>query len=169
MRKAKTRNTITANYNQQLVNQLTSLERQLLRALQERLARTHCMSAHAPTEFMDIASDSEMDDLAARIAESDSVVIGQIEEALRVLREGSYGTCQNCETKITRRRLKARPFATLCLECKQEQERRCAASEQPAVWKAYEGAGADVGTGESDDDAPSLEKLFRDVEASEVF
>ena len=73
--------------------ELASLERRLLHTLHDRLDKTRSLSSHDPTEFMDIVTDSEMDDLAARLAEFDAGTIEEIEEALALLREGKYGVC----------------------------------------------------------------------------
>lgn len=38
------------------------------------------------------------------------------------VRDGSYGICESCGTRIPRRRLQAVPTATLCLACQEQQE-----------------------------------------------
>jgi len=41
----------------------------------------------------------------------------RIKNALERIKEGTYGTCQNCKKKITIERLKAEPEAELCIKC----------------------------------------------------
>ncbi len=48
----------------------------------------------------------------------------QIDRALARIEDGSYGTCEACEQPIGKLRLQAFPRATLCVACKQKQERR---------------------------------------------
>lgn len=48
----------------------------------------------------------------------------QIERALARLEAGTYGLCENCGNPIGKARMQAFPRATLCVECKQRQERR---------------------------------------------
>ena len=48
----------------------------------------------------------------------------QIEHALGRLGDGTYGTCESCRNAIGKLRLQAFPRATLCVTCKQRQERR---------------------------------------------
>lgn len=48
----------------------------------------------------------------------------QIERALERLDAGTYGLCENCGKAIGKARMQAFPRATLCVECKQRQERR---------------------------------------------
>jgi DnaK suppressor protein len=46
----------------------------------------------------------------------------QIDEALRRLEDGTYGTCEDCTREINPERLKAMPFARRCVECQQKAE-----------------------------------------------
>ncbi|MEH0422528.1 TraR/DksA family transcriptional regulator [Streptomyces sp. B21-083] len=48
----------------------------------------------------------------------------QDERALERLDTGTYGLCENCGNPIGKARMQAFPRATLCVECKQKQERR---------------------------------------------
>ena len=46
------------------------------------------------------------------------------ERALARMDDGTYGICESCGKAIGKARLKAFPRATLCVECKQREERR---------------------------------------------
>ena len=48
----------------------------------------------------------------------------QIEHALARIADGSYGMCESCGQPIGKARLQAFPRATLCVSCKQREERR---------------------------------------------
>jgi RNA polymerase-binding transcription factor len=50
--------------------------------------------------------------------------INQVERALERLDDGSYGWCERCGNPIPVERLAAFPSATLCVTCKQMEERR---------------------------------------------
>lgn len=50
--------------------------------------------------------------------------IGQVERALERVAEGGYGWCEECGGQIPVDRLAAFPSATLCITCKQLEERR---------------------------------------------
>jgi RNA polymerase-binding protein DksA len=47
-----------------------------------------------------------------------------VEDALHRIEERTYGVCESCGEPIGKLRLQAFPRATLCLQCKQRQERR---------------------------------------------
>jgi DnaK suppressor protein len=50
--------------------------------------------------------------------------ITQVERALDRVQTGNYGNCEKCGTAIPVERLAAFPSATLCVTCKQLEERR---------------------------------------------
>jgi DnaK suppressor protein len=51
-------------------------------------------------------------------------LLGQTEHALDRIAAGTYGVCESCGKAVGKARLLAFPRATLCVECKQRQERR---------------------------------------------
>ncbi|MGK5090853.1 TraR/DksA family transcriptional regulator [Deltaproteobacteria bacterium TL4] len=48
----------------------------------------------------------------------------QINDALRRFESGEYGYCDECGDPIAPKRLKALPFARMCVECQQQTERQ---------------------------------------------
>jgi RNA polymerase-binding protein DksA len=51
-------------------------------------------------------------------------MLQQDERALARLADGTYGACESCGAPIGKERLQAFPRATLCMACKQREERR---------------------------------------------
>jgi DnaK suppressor protein len=51
------------------------------------------------------------------------VLLQKIESALAKIEAGTYGTCLSCGEDIGLARLQARPVATLCIDCKAQQEK----------------------------------------------
>jgi DnaK suppressor protein len=49
-------------------------------------------------------------------------LLDQVEDALERFEAGTYGLCEQCEKEIDPARLKALPYATLCLSCQQRRE-----------------------------------------------
>lgn len=45
-----------------------------------------------------------------------------IDESLEKIRDKTYGKCEKCEMKIERARLKVKPYAKLCIKCKEIEE-----------------------------------------------
>jgi len=50
-------------------------------------------------------------------------LLAQVERALEKIDQGTYGRCDRCDGPIGEGRLRAMPFATLCLEHQRELER----------------------------------------------
>jgi len=57
------------------------------------------------------------------IADNARDLLAQTKRALERLDRGDYGKCESCSGPIGKARLQAFPRATLCLECKQADER----------------------------------------------
>jgi DnaK suppressor protein len=51
-------------------------------------------------------------------------LLAQAERALASIDAGTYGCCESCGEPIGKARLQAFPRATLCVSCKQREERR---------------------------------------------
>jgi RNA polymerase-binding protein DksA len=50
-------------------------------------------------------------------------VLGAIDEALKRIDDGTFGTCARCGNPIAEERLEAMPYATKCIDCKRLEER----------------------------------------------
>ena len=51
-------------------------------------------------------------------------ILEKVDNALKRMQEGSYGYCLSCGRPIGKERLKALPYAELCITCKRKEERR---------------------------------------------
>ena len=58
------------------------------------------------------------------VANNSRDLLMQVEHALARIGDGSYGTCESCGQPIGKARLQVFPRATLCVTCKQREERR---------------------------------------------
>ena len=58
-----------------------------------------------------------------QLAEKQQATINAVQDALRAIKEKTYGICQTCGCKIPRERLQARPYAIRCVTCKTKYER----------------------------------------------
>jgi len=67
-----------------------------------------------------ITFDRELD---STLEENSGRMLAAIDEALKRLEEGTFGTCARCGQPIAEARLKAMPYATKCIDCKRLEER----------------------------------------------
>ncbi|AZZ40799.1 DNA-binding protein [Acidipropionibacterium jensenii] len=73
---------------------------------------------------VDVGSSQFERDQEMTLAHNAQVVYDQSRLALKMLDEGTYGTCESCGRPIGKARLQAFPRATMCVRCKQREERR---------------------------------------------
>ena len=79
---------------------------------------------HHLADMEDLASDTLDESTAYHIIEIEQAELAQIEKALGLIDEGEYGKCEECGETINMERLRALPFATTCVSCKRDQERK---------------------------------------------
>ena len=106
-------------------NLLLSRKDILLQEFEERFKKYRDSSSEKLTDIAEIASSSSNEILEITVAEEDAKELKQIEDALDRIKAGHYGVCEQCGRMIKKARLKAIPFATLCVSCKEEEERVC--------------------------------------------
>lgn len=72
----------------------------------------------------DVGSSNFERDQEMSLAQNAREMLDQTQLALRNIGTGTFGTCENCGEPIGKGRLMVFPRATLCVTCKQRQERR---------------------------------------------
>jgi len=71
----------------------------------------------------DMATDNFDREFSLDIASGEQTLLNRIDEALRKIQEDTYGSCENCQKPISMKRLKAVPYAKLCIKCKEDEEK----------------------------------------------
>lgn len=71
----------------------------------------------------DVASSEANQTLNLRLRDREAMLLSKVEKTLKKIEEGTFGICDSCGSEIRIQRLKARPVATLCIRCKEEQEK----------------------------------------------
>ncbi len=77
-------------------------------------------------ELADVMDRSSLEtdrNFTLRLMDRDRRLLKKIDEALDRLDKGQFGFCDDCGEEIAIGRLKARPVATLCISCKEDQEK----------------------------------------------
>ena len=112
-----------ARYREILIDQRSSLAGQVESLVENAMSSTQS-SAHSksPISSAENASDAFEQDFAFITMESEEDLIRKVDHALSRIREGSYGTCSECEIEIPSERLEALPFADLCIKCQEQEE-----------------------------------------------
>jgi DnaK suppressor protein len=102
---------------------LLKRKRELLEAIQANLDKSGQSADERPSDLMDIASGSYENEFNVNLAGREAEELAELNEALDKIRDGSYGKCAVCEKPIKAARLRALPFATRCIKCKEAEER----------------------------------------------
>jgi DnaK suppressor protein len=92
-----------------------------LKELAEGSAGFEYLMDQAP-DFLDRASLEIGSNLSLRIKERDARLVEKIRRILKKIEDGTFGICEDCGKAIPEKRLRARPVATRCIECKEKQE-----------------------------------------------
>ena len=71
----------------------------------------------------DMATDNFDREFSLDLASNEQTMLNRIDEALKKIQDGSYGVCENCAKPISFKRLKAVPYAKLCIKCKEDEEK----------------------------------------------
>jgi DnaK suppressor protein len=78
----------------------------------------------AGNDQADVGSTTLERDHEMSLANNARDMLDQIERALSRIEDGTYGICESCGNAIGKGRLQAFPRATLCVSCKEREERR---------------------------------------------
>jgi DnaK suppressor protein len=105
-----------------------------LRSLRESLPA----EASVPRDDQEQSVDDFVRDVDFALMEMKSQSLGRIDDALRRLDAGTYGTCTECDGEISEARLTALPFAPLCRDCQQAIENRSAEQREARVFERYQ-------------------------------
>jgi RNA polymerase-binding transcription factor len=68
---------------------------------------------------IDMTKEAVDRDIAVQILDRETALIRRLRSAIDRIDDGSYGICPECEEEIARKRLKAIPWAELCISCQE--------------------------------------------------
>jgi len=97
----------------EILGNVSSLENEALRPKGDDVSVDH---------MADHGSDSYEQDQSISLLERESEALREINAALKRMEEGTFGICERTGKKISKARLRAIPYARLCLEAQMEEE-----------------------------------------------
>jgi DnaK suppressor protein len=95
----------------------------LLRNAQRTLSEDMSLDADDLPDEMDLASSEYLQSFTFRLRGREKTFLKKIDHALGKIDSGTFGICEQCEEEISLKRLEARPETTLCIRCKEDQEK----------------------------------------------
>jgi len=96
----------------------------LVKNAQQTMAEDMTLDANDLPDEMDLASSEYIQSFTFRLRGREKSFLDKIERALKKFEDDTFGTCESCDEEISVKRLEARPETTLCIRCKEDQERQ---------------------------------------------
>jgi DnaK suppressor protein len=106
-----------------LEGRLKDRRRHLLKEVNMRLNKFNRSRESWVTDTAEIASNIMEDNTVMSIAQGEAREISLIDNTLEKIKKGKYGVCDCCGSHINKQRLIAIPFVSLCIKCKEDEER----------------------------------------------
>ncbi len=78
--------------------------------------------SNVPIHMADVGTDNYERDIMIELIQNGEEGVRSIDTALEKIEEGAFGVCELCAKKINKERLKAVPYAKLCIDCQREEE-----------------------------------------------
>jgi len=113
-----------AELREELETELTELRAEISQAESEIAARMGDAVADAGDDQADAGAKTFQREHELAVTHNARELLAQNERALARIVSGTYGVCESCGEPIGKARLQAFPRATLCVACKQREERR---------------------------------------------
>lgn len=113
-----------AEQREDLVDELTRLEKRIEENEAELASLLTGGNDGAGRDPADVGSSNFERDQELSLAANVKEMADQLRLALTLFDKGEYGLCEVCSQPIGKGRLQAFPRATLCVTCKQREERR---------------------------------------------
>lgn len=73
-------------------------------------------------DLADKAANSYTKEFLFGQTNQDRATLNLVDEALKRIREGTYGNCATCEEELQTKRLEAVPWARYCISCQEKKE-----------------------------------------------
>ncbi|MFV1974281.1 MAG: TraR/DksA family transcriptional regulator [Candidatus Scalindua sp.] len=79
--------------------------------------------SNVPIHMADVGTDNYDRDLTIGLIQNGEEELKTIDNALERIGDKTYGSCEECGTKISKVRLTALPYVHNCIECQRQEEK----------------------------------------------
>jgi DnaK suppressor protein len=102
---------------------LDEKRRSLLDRARKTLNEDMSLDPNDLPDEMDLAASEYIQSFEFRLRGREKSLLAKLDLALKKIDDGTFGVCEVCEEQIGKKRLEARPETSLCIKCKEDQER----------------------------------------------
>jgi DnaK suppressor protein len=103
--------------------QLQDKKKELLERARQMLSDGMMLDTNDLPDEMDLASSEYIQSFEFRLRGREKSLLAKLDLALKKIDDGTFGVCETCEEPLGKKRLEARPETSLCIKCKEDQER----------------------------------------------
>ena len=114
--------TNTTIRNADLRQMLTKRRRELAEDVNSRIQDGRSQGPIEGRDGLEHVDADAQGEIELTLLQAKAETLARIDEALRRLNAGTYGSCVECERDISEPRLRALPFAVRCQACEQRRE-----------------------------------------------
>ncbi len=104
---------------QELLDELEDLRKDSANTIKDSTGELSSYTYH----MADLGTDAQEREKKFHLASKSGRLLYHIDEALRRIKDGTYGKCSQCGEEISASRLEAVPHARMCIECKEKEEK----------------------------------------------
>lgn len=112
---------LTLKRKEEIIDQINHISEDTLKKSQKDAAGD--ISGYT-YHMADIATDTYDREFSIGLASNERKLIYEIDDAVKKIEDGTYGICEECKNLISKTRLKAIPYARLCLKCQEKTEKK---------------------------------------------
>ena len=110
-------------HRQRLLNLRARLQGDMTQMEDSALNKDHSRTTSMPNNMAELGSDNFDQELTLSLLGSEKDALDQIDAALERIKDGSFSLCEECGAQIPKSRLKAIPYAALCVQCASQHEK----------------------------------------------
>jgi len=108
-------------YKEQLLALRARLRGDVTAMTQAALSKTRSEASgdlsSMPIHMADVGSDNFEQEFTLSLLQNEEETLDQIESALERIEDGIYGSCVECDCRISKARLNAIPYTPFCIKC----------------------------------------------------
>ncbi len=112
-----------AKHKKYFTKKLISWRKEIVKSNNDNIVLNNLYDNIASADIVDQASSYTEKSVEMRASNRRRKLINKIDQALKKLKDDTYGYCENTGEPIGLKRLIARPIATLCIEAQEKHEK----------------------------------------------
>ena len=115
-------NTNLTLHRERLLTLQATLQGDMTQMEDNALNKDRSKTTSMPNDMAELGTGNFDQEFTLSLLKNDEDAFDQIAAAIERIEDGSYGRCVTCGIKIPKDRLKALPYAALCIQCASQQE-----------------------------------------------